>query len=214
MTKKSPLETITKEKNNDLSIDERIKLYEKVENSLQEFFNSTTFCYDHCFSKEEAVVGWRRGIRNIVAPGNEGCCHNNSRKFYDFHFGLDSFFKVTNNFWDEFPKRQLENLKENFCQTGTCEYHADSGCAIEKLRSPVCNSWVCENYKIYISNNFKINYSGNSYSDNSVSALLGIVFDKEVHVGQIEDTISKIKKATKRIKNHKEWKEYVKRIKI
>jgi hypothetical protein len=214
MTVNLLLETLTKEKKKNFSINERIQLYENLENSLRKFFNSTNFCQENCFSKEEAVIGWKRFNGNILAPGNEGCCHNNGQKFYDFAFGVDSTFDVVTKEKETFQEKQLENIREDFCQTGTCDYHTNSGCAIEKLRSPRCNSWICPSYGSSLLNNFNISYSANSYSDNTIIAMLGIVFDKEIQINQIEETISKLEKATKRINSHKGKKEYRMRIKI
>ncbi len=197
-----------------LSLKERISLYEKVENSLREFFDLTNFCNENCFSKKEAVIGWRRFEGNIMGPGNEGCCHNKHEDFYKFHVGLDNFYPKTLEYEEEFEKMQAENIKEEFEKTGTCEYHTDSGCAIEKFRSPICNSWVCEKYGAHLFNKFNIIYSGNSYYDKSVDSLLSIVFKEEINMGIINKTLDKLTTAKKRIQNYKEGKEYKRIIRI
>ena len=115
MTGSTLTETIEKNERSDLSIGERLKLYEKLETSLRNFFNSTNFCEEHCFSKEEAIVGWQRSLGNITAPGNGGCCHNEYKKFYNFAQGLDSTFDKNSKTKEIFQQKQLENIKEDFC---------------------------------------------------------------------------------------------------
>jgi hypothetical protein len=205
-----------KETRKRLSTDERIKLYERFETALRQFFNSTEFCYDNCFSKEKAIIGWRKSVGHIIGNGNEGCCYPN--ELYDFSNGLDCFFKEEQNYTSKhkeiFQEMQSKNVKKDFTQTGICKYHTDEGCAIEKLRSPRCNSWICERYQDYLSREFGIDYQGIYYSNNVIKIPLSIVFHKRVNIRGIERAILKIQDATNRIKTHELCQRYKKRIKI
>ncbi len=192
-----------KPKNKNLSLDKRIGLYVKLESSLREFFDSTDYCQENCFSQKEAIIGWTGALGMIKGPGNEGCCHKEGREFNKFSFGTDKFFDKENGYEEEFQETQKKNILEEYVQTGTCEYHTDKGCAITKLRSPICNYWICFRYSSYLSREFNINYRAEYYSDNPVKSLLGVVFDKEVDTKQIEKTLENLKMATQRIREKK-----------
>lgn len=190
------------------SLEKRLEKYERIENTLRSFFSSTNYCYNHCFSKDNAVIGWNSFGEDKIAPGEEGCCYNKYKKLYLFGQGVDSLTKQAKIFEGEFQKKQIENIKPNFEQQGSCDYHTKEGCAIEKFRSPLCNSWICPDYKIYLSKEFNINYSGVFYSDNIVKSLLSCVYSKKINLNLINKTISNLKKATTRIEKHEKGQEY------
>jgi len=220
MIKTDVEKTATEIGKRELPINERVELYEKFEKSLREFFDSTDFCYQNCFSKGEkkVVIGWIKFRGNVFGPGNEGCCHKEGKNFYEFLYGLDCFYierkRYTQKYEEEFQKIRSKNIKRNISQTGTCKYHTNSGCAIKKFRSPLCNTWICEKYQNYLLDKFNISYSGEYYSDNSVKSLISIIFDKEINVQEIEGTLLRIESAINRIKNHNQNRRYKKRIKI
>lgn len=204
-----------KEKMKELSLEERLKVYEGFENVLRDFFDSANFCYEHCFSKEEAVIGWRRSTGMVVGPGKEGCCHKEGVEFYSFKDMINYYDRnMTHEFEDGFQKEQKKNLEKNFIQNGTCKYHSDSGCRIKKLRTPICNAWVCGAYTAYLFQEFSISYSGSYISDNSVGVLLSTVLDRKVDLEKVEKITQRIKEATKRIKNHKKGIQYKTKILI
>jgi hypothetical protein len=186
----------------------RIHDYERLESSLKDFFSATNFCYENCFSQEKTKISFKKRKKDAdilpiwekytkeKAEGKYGCCHSNmNEEFYVFSKRDEKTFDEMN-----FEYLQLYNTKLDFSQTGSCRKHTDAGCAIEKFRSPVCNSFICSPHANNLLQKYNIGYRSEALQFTFQS----LVDDLGTSSKEIDYKISQINKAIKRIKNHKE----------
>lgn len=188
-----------KEEQKEISIllDERISSYQKLESSLNELFTVTNFCQDNCFSQEKTIIDFPKGMYSRqFADGKEGCCYDSLKQgFYQFSSGT---IKDPDKNELVFEKLQAENLESACEQSGSCEYHTDSGCKIEKFKSPTCASWICPPFSDELRDKYNIGYSNYEVKN----SLTGLVFNWGDNKESVGHTISKINDAVIRIKNH------------
>jgi len=173
-------------------LETRFEQYDLLEEKLEEFFKSQSFCLDSCVKNEFSLYGLVRF--GLIPKENErqdpkyGCC-------FEDKFRSD----FSPNVKERFLKLQKENLNPTLQSTkGGCSYHTTKGCALTKHKSPVCISYACTSLKYELRSKYAVAYRGAS-----ISLLFEHILKGKITNQILEETIENITKATQRIKEVK-----------
>lgn len=196
------------------SAEERLRLYQRAEKFLREFFSAANFCLENCITQENSLYQVDFSIRdrkkrlpliNGVLPGRYGCCPED---FSDVSYleklaKRDSDKDKDKETISMFKRSQSENAKDPNPENEGCKYHSDKGCTIDQFTSPICLSYICSGYKSYLEYKFMIRYERFGTLDFLEGIILGKINEEEVN-----DLTITLSAAALRIINHEKDKSY------
>jgi len=154
-------------------IERRLNQYLECEALLKQFFRQVDYCRPNCITQSIS-----RYSKKDEIPGIVGCCSD------------DAYMEKHNPSVDFAPLEQRRRLKYGLPENQEseiqgigrkpCRYHTIEGCVLEDYKPPICVSYVCGDFVVYLANTFGIVYDWKNVCETMANILDGQICGAEL----------------------------------
>jgi len=132
-------------------LEQGLKDYLECEEFINDLFSRANFCVPNCISKPIGLYRERSEMPGDPTQfsGHIGCCPYNM-------FDSTNYPEISDH--SVLDAQRVEKYSIQKKQKGACDYHSSSGCQLKTHKSPICVSWICDEFVQYLAEQKGINY--------------------------------------------------------
>ena len=152
-----------------LEKEEHLRQYIECEKLLNNFFKQVNYCNINCISQPNSKI--EMGLR-----GNIGCCYLDYYKHDEVDKSSCDFDLLIKKRMQKygFPMNKEKEIAPN---KKACRYHTANGCILKDYKSPLCISFICRAFKVYLIEKYDIYYDYKEIMDVLEEILSGRISD-------------------------------------
>jgi len=155
-----------------LKKNQNLNQYLEFEKLLNKFFRQVNYCHAYCITQKDSKIG--EGV-----DGNLGCCYLNYYRHDETDKSSCDFDLLIKKRAQKYglPADKEKSIGKN---KNACRYHTNKGCILKDYKSPLCISFICRPFKVYLIEKYDIYYNFQEIMDVLENILSGRINKEEM----------------------------------